>query len=63
LLTGKPPKTTNVALGTGQIDYVPILTAAKKADVKWYIIEDESPSSEEQLPKSLNYLETLHLPQ
>ena len=60
LLTGKPPKTTNVALGTGQIDYVPVLRAAKKAGVTWYIIEDESPSVEEQLPQSLNYLQTLH---
>jgi hypothetical protein len=34
-----------------------ILKAAKKAGVKWYFIEDESPWSEQQIPQSLNYLE------
>jgi hypothetical protein len=34
-----------------------ILKAAKKAGVKYYFIEDESPSSEQQIPVSLRYLE------
>ena len=34
-----------------------ILEAAKKAGVKFYFIEDESPSSEQQIPQSLRYLE------
>jgi hypothetical protein len=34
-----------------------ILRAAKKAGVKWYFIEDESPWSETQIPLSLRYLE------
>ena len=34
-----------------------ILKAAKKAGVKWYFIEDESPWSEKQIPQSLRYLE------
>jgi sugar phosphate isomerase/epimerase len=58
LLTGHTEVTNDVALGTGKIDYAPILVAAKKAGVKWYFIEDESPSSEQQIPQSLHYLET-----
>jgi len=33
------------------------VVAAKKAGVKWYFIEDESPTSVEQIPQSLRYLE------
>jgi sugar phosphate isomerase/epimerase len=59
LLTGHSAVTNDVALGTGKIDYPPILRAAKKDGVKWYIIEDESPSSEQQIPQSLLYLKTV----
>jgi sugar phosphate isomerase/epimerase len=51
----------DVALGTGQMDMVGILRAAKKAGVKWYFIEDESPSVKEQLPVSLQYLKEVKL--
>jgi len=47
----------DVALGTGQIDMPAVLRAAKKAGMKWYFIEDESPTSEQQIPQSLLYLE------
>src|SRR5260370_8151657 len=56
LLTGSSPVTNDVALGTGQMDLPAILKAARKAGVKWYFIEDESPSSEKQIPESLRYL-------
>jgi sugar phosphate isomerase/epimerase len=59
LLTGHSAVTNDVAVGTGKIDYVPIVNAAKKIGVKWYIIEDESPLSEQQIPQSYNYLEAL----
>ena len=59
LLTGHSAVTNDVAVGTGKIDYMPILQAAKKAGVKWYVIEDESPLSEQQIPQSYHYLETL----
>jgi sugar phosphate isomerase/epimerase len=59
LLTGHTDVTNDVAVGTGKIDYAPILREAKKLGIKWYIIEDESPSSEQQIPQSLHYLETL----
>ena len=49
--------TSDVALGTGKIDYAPILRAAKEAGVKWNFIEDESPVSEQQIPQTLRYLE------
>jgi hypothetical protein len=33
--------------------------AAKNTGVKWYIIEDESPASEQQIPQSFRYLQSL----
>jgi len=54
--TGKTDVTNDVALGTGQMDYPAILRAAQKAGVKYYFIEDESPSVHEQLPRSLKFL-------
>jgi sugar phosphate isomerase/epimerase len=59
LLTGHTDVTNDVALGTGKIDYVPILRQAKRTGVKWYFIEDESPASEQQVPQSIHYLETV----
>ena len=59
LLTGHTDVTNDVAVGTGKIDYAPILAAGKKVGVKYFIIEDESPSSEQQIPQSLHYLETV----
>jgi sugar phosphate isomerase/epimerase len=46
----------DVAMGQGQLDCPAILRAAKRAGVKWYFIEDESPSSVAQIPVSINYL-------
>ncbi len=57
LLTGHTDVTNDAALGAGQMDIPAILKAAKKAGVKWYFIEDESPWSEQQIPQSLKYLE------
>ena len=59
LLTGHSDVANDVAVGAGKIDYVPILRAAKKIGVKYFIIEDESPVSEQQIPLSLNYLNTV----
>lgn len=56
-LNGSTDVNNNVALGAGQIDMAPILRAAKKVGVKWYFIEDESASSEQQIPESLHFLE------
>jgi sugar phosphate isomerase/epimerase len=46
----------DVAIGTGIMDWPAILKAAKKEGVKYYFIEDESPSVKEQIPVSLKYL-------
>ena len=57
LLTGHSDVTNDVPVGEGKISFPPLLQAAQKAGVKWYVIEDESPSSEQQIPQSLRYLE------
>ena len=57
LLTGHSDVTNDVALGTGIMDWPGILKAARKAGVKWYFIEDESPTSVQQIPQSLRFLE------
>ncbi len=55
-LTAHTDLTNDVAIGSGQVDYPAVLKAAKKAGVKHYFIEDESPTVREQLPQSLEYL-------
>lgn len=56
-LTGSTDVKNDAAIGTGLMDIPAILKAAQKAGVKWYFIEDESPWSEQQIPRSLRYLE------
>ncbi len=56
-LTGHTDVNNDVALGTGQIDYPPILAEAARVGIKYYFIEDESASSVEQVPQTLSYLE------
>ena len=46
----------DVTVGTGQMDWPAILAAAKKSGVKWYFIEDESPTAVDQIPLSLKHL-------
>lgn len=58
-LSGHTDVKNDAAIGAGQMDMPAILRAAKKAGVKWYFIEDESPWSEQQIPQSLQYLETV----
>lgn len=58
-LTGHTDVKNDATLGTGLMDIPAILSAAKKAGVRWYFIEDESPWSEQQIPQSLKYLETV----
>ncbi len=49
----------NVPLGTGQVDWAALLKAARKAGVRYYFLEDESPNALEQIPQSLRFLEQL----
>lgn len=55
--TGHADVTNDVPLGAGTIDLPAVLKAAKKSGVKWYFLEDESPSVITQVPQSLNFLE------
>jgi sugar phosphate isomerase/epimerase/acetyl esterase/lipase len=57
ILTGSSDVKNDVTIGTGMMDWPAILKAANKAGVKWYFIEDESPSSIQQIPQSLRFLE------
>lgn len=56
-LSGHTDLTNDVALGTGQVDWPALLEAAQQVGVKYYFIEDESPSVLTQIPRSLNFLE------
>ena len=57
--TGGSDVTNDVPLGAGVIDLKNVLKAAKKASVKWYFLEDESPSVITQVPTSLRYLQEM----
>lgn len=56
-LAGKTDVKNNVVLGTGQMDWAKILAAAKRAGVKYYFLEDESPDAATQIPQSMKFLE------
>jgi sugar phosphate isomerase/epimerase len=57
--TGHSDVTNSVLLGAGVIDMKNVLKAAMKAGVKWYFLEDESPTVMTQVPTSLKYLQEL----
>lgn len=58
-LAGSTDLTNDVALGSGQVDWPALFRASQKAGVKYYFIEDESPTVVEQIPRSLRFLEQL----
>jgi sugar phosphate isomerase/epimerase len=58
-LTGKTDVTNDVPLGTGQMNWPEILKAARESGVKYYFIEDESPSVLDQVPQTMKFLETV----
>jgi sugar phosphate isomerase/epimerase len=58
-LSGKTDVSNDVVLGTGQMNWPSILQAARKAGIKHYFIEDESPTAVDQIPQSKKFLETL----
>lgn len=58
-LSGHSDVTNDVTCGTGQLDLPAILKAAKHAGIKWYFIEDESPTAADQIPQSMRYLQQL----
>ncbi len=58
-LSGGTPVENDVALGTGQLNLPEILKAADKSSIRYYYIEDESPSITTQVPISIAFLRTL----
>ena len=56
-LSGGTDVKNDVVLGSGQIDLKAALKAARKVGVKYYFIEDESPTAAAQIPASLSFLE------
>lgn len=61
LSIGSAPPTDNVAVGTGQMNWPAILSAAQKAGVRFYFLEDETPSPLQCIPDSVRYLRALKL--
>ena len=58
-LSGGTDVTNDVTLGSGQIDLKAALKAAREVGVKYYFIEDESPTAAAQIPDSLKFLENI----
>ncbi len=57
--TGHADEETNVVLGAGDVNIKEVMKAARKSNVKYYFIEDESTRVMEQLRLSLQYLKSL----
>ncbi|MBE7178215.1 MAG: sugar phosphate isomerase/epimerase [Mucilaginibacter polytrichastri] len=58
--TGTAPDETSVVLGTGQVDWLPILQEAERQKIPHYFIEEENPDALVQIPQSLVYLQKLN---
>lgn len=58
--SGQTSPENDVALGTGQLNLPAIIKAAKKAKIQHYYIEDESSNHANQVPQSVEYLQSLH---
>ncbi len=58
-LSGGTPVENDVALGTGQIDIAAVMKAARKTSIEYFYIEDESPSVDTQVPRSIACLKSL----
>lgn len=56
---GQADVESNVVLGSGDVGIEAIMRQAKKSGVKHFFIEDESSRSEEQIPKSLQFLRSI----
>jgi sugar phosphate isomerase/epimerase len=55
-ISGKTDINNDVALGTGEVDIAEALKAARKSNIRYYYIEDESTNVNEQVPVSIKYL-------
>lgn len=57
--SGSAPAEADVPVGTGQIDYVEVLRTAREIGLDRYYIEDESVAPLENIPLSIQYLESV----
>jgi sugar phosphate isomerase/epimerase len=60
-LSGHTDLTNDVTLGSGQVKWPELLRAAQEVGVKYYFIEDESPTVVDQVPQSLKFLSQVEL--
>ena len=58
-LSGSAPLTSDVVVGTGQLNFPKILRAAIQSGVKYYYIEDENAEVMQHLPLTMRYLKNL----
>lgn len=58
-LSGNTPLTSDVAIGTGQIDFRRVIRAAMQSGVRYFYIEDENAEVKDHLPISLRHLKNL----
>lgn len=56
---GRADDESNVVLGQGDVGIAELMKEAKRLGIQHYFIEDESSRSEEQIPKSLEFLKSL----
>jgi sugar phosphate isomerase/epimerase len=59
-LDGKVLEETYVVLGKGDARVAEIVKAAKELGIQQFLIDDQSPKAEQQIPKSLQYLKSLN---
>ncbi len=59
VFTGHAPLTDDVPLGTGMVNWPAVLKEAAAIGVKYYFIEDESPTVLEALPVTTKYLQSV----
>lgn len=57
--TGEVKDEDGRPMGQGKINWPAVLKAAQKAGVKWYIIEDETPTVWQGIAQSLKYLKSV----
>lgn len=60
--SGSTDPNNDVTLGSGQINIKEVLNAARKSDIQYYYIEDESKNASKQVPQSIKFLEKISLP-
>lgn len=57
--TGSQDVETNVVLGTGDVGISAVVQEARKQGIKYFFLEDESSRVLNQMPKSIEYLQSL----